>query len=85
MTYIATISSKGQITIPIEVRRELQLNKKVSIDIDKKTGEAILRRPPTMADAWALLDEPSKQTKLSDKEQLLSVHFSEKDRRKRGY
>ncbi len=85
MTYTARISSKGQITLPVEVRRGLQLSKKVNIDIDIKGGKATLVKPPTMADAWAILDAPSKPEKLSKREQMLADHFAEEDRRIRGY
>jgi len=85
MTYTATISSKGQITLPIELRKKLELSKKVHIDVDVKTGKATLSKPPSMADAWAILDAPSEPERLSEREQLLADHFSKEDLRTRGY
>jgi AbrB family looped-hinge helix DNA binding protein len=83
MTYTATISSKGQITIPIEARRKLGLGKKVSINLE--ADRLVITQPPSMEDAWAILDAPAKNQKLSEREALLSEAFSKKDRQKRGY
>ena len=83
MTYSATISSKGQVTIPIEARRKLKLRKEVTFDI--RGNELVMKPKPTKEDIWAVLDAPSKQSPLSDREALLAETFTEKDKQKRGY
>lgn len=49
MTYTATISSKGQITLPAEVRRSLQLHAGDKITIVKR-GDAIEIKPSSYDD-----------------------------------
>ncbi len=43
MTYTATISSKGQITLPAEIRRSLALNPGDKITIVKRDGAAEIK------------------------------------------
>lgn len=43
MTYIATISSKGQITLPAEIRRELKLRPGDKITIVKRANMAEIK------------------------------------------
>lgn len=43
MTYTATISSKGQITLPAEIRRSLALNPGDKITIVKHDGSAEIK------------------------------------------
>jgi len=82
MTYTATISSKGQITIPIEARRKLGLGKKISLELE--ADRLIIKQNKTMTDAWEILDKPPKPQKLSSREQRLSEVFTKKDKAKRG-
>jgi len=42
----ATITSKGQITIPVAVRRQLGLRQSDLVEFDVDDGAAILRRAP---------------------------------------
>ncbi len=44
---LLTISSKGQVTIPVQVRRRLGLNKnqKIALVIDEKNGDIRLKVP----------------------------------------
>jgi AbrB family looped-hinge helix DNA binding protein len=66
MQYTTSISSKGQITIPVDARRRLGLNKKVQIEIRKH--EVVLRQPPSMENVWKVLSEPSRGAGLSNTE-----------------
>ncbi len=51
--FLLTISSKGQVTIPAEIRRRLGIDKrqKIALVIDDKKGDVRLRVPhyPTVA------------------------------------
>lgn len=83
--YTATVSSKGQITIPIEARRKLGLHDKVSIDLED--NKLTIKQPPTMEDVWAILDAPASGKGLSKREEhdAWARAAIEKDKRKRGY
>ncbi|QQS19313.1 AbrB/MazE/SpoVT family DNA-binding domain-containing protein [Candidatus Saccharibacteria bacterium] len=70
MTYSATISSQGQLTIPAKVRRELGITKHVRLDV--RNGELIVQRELSLEDIKNILKGPSRPSKLSDREQLLS-------------
>ena len=43
MTLSSTVSSKGQITIPIEIRRRLGLKEGAKVDFVERDGETVLR------------------------------------------
>ena len=43
MALSSTVSSKGQITIPIEIRRRLGLKEGARVDFVEKDGETMLR------------------------------------------
>lgn len=83
--YTATVSSKGQITIPIEARRKLGLHKKVYIEL--RDDKLTIEQPPSMEDAWAILDAPAQGEGLSKRERRSPWvrAATAKDRRKRGY
>ena len=49
----ATVTSKGQITIPSEVRRHLGLRKGDRVEFDVGDGTAILRPTPPEHDPFA--------------------------------
>ena len=49
----ATVTSKGQITIPSDVRRHLGLRKGDRVEFDVVDGTAILRPAPTEHDPFA--------------------------------
>ena len=49
----ATVTSKGQITIPSDVRRHLGLRKGDRVEFDLVDGTAILRPAPTEHDPFA--------------------------------
>lgn len=83
MTYKVKVSSKGQITIPIEARRKLDLGKIVAMDLEE--NKLVIKQAPSMEDAWAILDGAPKPQKLSKREELLSKSFTKKDKQKRGY
>ncbi len=85
MTFIATISSQGQVTIPAKVRRHLGLHKKVVLDI--AGGSLVVKPMPTSEDIWAVLDAPAKGLGLSrrEKESAWVQAAIAKDKHKRGY
>lgn len=68
MTYKATISSKGQITIPIEARRKLGLKRRVVFEISENA--LIIRREPTLDEIRAVFNRlpKEKDVGLSDSE-----------------
>jgi len=49
----ATITSKGQITIPVAVRRQLGLRKGDQVEFEIHDGTATLRRAPSPGDPFA--------------------------------
>ncbi len=69
MGHFAKVTSKGQITIPKEVRDSLGLNKGTTVIVIEKDGEAILR-PKTgrISDLAGFLGKPPSQTMLSIQE-----------------
>lgn len=83
MTYKVKISSKGQMTIPVEIRRQLNLHTNAVAELID--GALVVKQPPSMAEAWAILDAPAKTEPLSSRERQLSEVFSEKDKQNRGY
>ena len=49
----ATITSKGRITIPVDVRRQLGLRSGELVELDVDGGTAILRRAPNERNPFA--------------------------------
>ncbi len=74
MSSRATITSKGQITIPVAVRRQLGLRQGDLVEFDVDDGAAILRRAPRERDPYAayagalgtLADGPAVEAWLRD-------------------
>ncbi len=85
MTYTATISSQGQVTIPAKVRRQLGLKRNVVFDV--KDDQLILRREPTLEDIQAILKGTEKGRQMSDTEKNnpWAKAAIAKDLRTRGY
>jgi|JI8StandDraft_1071087.scaffolds.fasta_scaffold239746_3 AbrB family looped-hinge helix DNA binding protein len=85
MTYTATISSQGQVTIPAKVRRQLGLKRNVVFDV--KDDQLILRREPTLEDIQAILKgtEKSRQMPDTEKNNPWAKAAIAKDLRTRGY
>ena len=83
MNYEATISSKGQITIPAEVRRKLQFGQRIKLSV---AGERlVIERKPTVDDMWSVLDVGSSRGGLSPAEEVRAKELIAKDSQKRGY
>ena len=57
-----SITSKGQVTIPAEVRSALGLKPRdrVAFEVDRETGTAILRRVGSIADAYGAVQARSR-------------------------
>ncbi len=72
MIYTHSITSKGQITIPKEVRERLGLTKlgRASFRIDEQ-GQVVLEKPTNIRDIHALLAHPSGAEPLSAKEKRI--------------
>lgn len=54
MTTVA-ISEKGQVTIPIDVRRKAGLKPRSRVEVEYRDGEVILRRTRTVAELAGIL------------------------------
>ena len=56
MRYSSTITSKGTITIPAEIRAVLGLHpgEQVGIDLDSKTGKITVKKSPTLTEVRAM-------------------------------
>lgn len=83
MTYTATISSKGQVTVPVKLRKKLMLNGKVIFEED---GDAVrIKRQPSIADIHRALNAPSSGPGLTDSEKNnpMVIAINEKFKRKR--
>mgnify|MGYP001019131808 CR=1 FL=1 len=85
MTYTATISSQGQVTIPVKVRRQLGLKRKVVFDV--QDDQLILRREPTLEDIRAILKGTKKSHQVSESERNnpWAQAAVAKDKQTRGY
>lgn len=83
MTYEATISSKGQITIPVDIRRRLGLGKKINMSLSG--NNLVINRKPGLEDMWRILDKPQRGLGLSEAELVRAQHLIIKDTKKRGY
>jgi AbrB family looped-hinge helix DNA binding protein len=83
MIYEATISSKGQITIPIEVRRSLGLGQKIRLTVTDDV--LVIDRKPDAGDMWEILDKSQNGKGLSSVEISKTEHLIKKDRQNRGY
>jgi AbrB family looped-hinge helix DNA binding protein len=71
MTYIASVSNKGQVTIPIAARRRFGLGKNIRFEVidDMLTIKPVL----SFSEIKALLKQPSKPNQLSDREMQRSA------------
>jgi AbrB family looped-hinge helix DNA binding protein len=63
----ASITSKGRVTIPAEVRNALGLKPRdrVTFEVDRETGTAILRRVGSIADAYGAVQARSRPEDFS--------------------
>jgi AbrB family looped-hinge helix DNA binding protein len=63
MKYASTITSKGTITLPAELRAELGLKpgERVGIELDPKTGQIIVKKSPTLIEVRAMNQRLMKQ------------------------
>ncbi len=78
MSYTHTITSKGQVTVPKEVRTRLglRLGGKATFRI-KKSGEVVIERPKTIEDIREILKHP-KGAVLTPREEMV-LEGMEKD------
>lgn len=81
MTYINSITSKGQVTLPKEFRDKLGLGKpgKARISLNDR-GQVVIDKPPTLADTRKLLARPAGNEPLSKREAAIVAQISEKCR-----
>lgn len=78
-----TITSKGQTTIPVELRRKLGVGKQggvLQLHFNEKTGEAVISNPPSFA---ALSERFSKYIKPGTKPVLNADEYYQKHRQAR--
>ena len=79
MSYTYNITSKGQITIPKEFRDKLGLDKigKATISLNSN-GEIVLSTPKTLKEVRQLLNKPTHNDPLSDKEKIIGKQLAAK-------
>jgi AbrB family looped-hinge helix DNA binding protein len=83
MTYINTITSKGQMTIPKEFRRKLGLDEigRAYIRMNSR-NEIIITRPKTPAESLAeiqqILAHPAGKQQLSEKARAIGDYLAKK-------
>ncbi|MBX3566648.1 MAG: AbrB/MazE/SpoVT family DNA-binding domain-containing protein [Rhizobiaceae bacterium] len=84
MGYIATMSSKGQLTIPKDVRDELKLATGTQLHISVRDGELVARpKNRTIADLAGILGVPTigAGATLEDLDQAIGEALAEDDQR----
>ena len=74
MTYTATLSSQGQVTIPVEARRLLGLKKRVVFDV--RGDELVIKKEPSFDEIRARLKKSTTVPKLSQREKAQSEHYT---------
>ena len=79
MSYVNSITAKGQVTIPKEFRQKLGLDKtrKAMFSLNE-SGEVVVSRPKTLEEVRALLREPTGRDPLSAKEALIGKALAKK-------
>ena len=79
MSYTYSITSKGQITIPIEFRKQLGLDKlgKATLHVNDN-NEIIITAPKDLAEVRALLSKPSFNDSLYEKELAIGEQLAKK-------
>ena len=78
MNYTHSITSKGQITIPKDMRTKLGLDKigKATISLNEK-NEIIIKAPKTLHEVRKLLQKPAHTDPLSEKEKMISTYLAQ--------
>ncbi len=84
MRATAKVTSKGQITIPVEVRDELGITTGDSVVFEVKAGYATVSRRPSALEVAAELREESqgliREPRYATKDEAIAAHFAEKGR-----
>lgn len=65
MTHISTVTQKGQVTIPLEIRKFLGIEKYEQVVFEKKGTEVIIKPAPSFLELRGMF---SSQKKYSDDE-----------------
>jgi AbrB family looped-hinge helix DNA binding protein len=69
MTYKTILTSKGTTTIPIEIRKQLDIRPGMQITFAKtKSGEYVIKRSRTIEEIRAMNKQAIKQAAISHKE-----------------
>lgn len=66
MTYTATVTSQGQITIPIEIRRKLKLDKNRKIVIKLENNAIFMESEPDIMQLSGILSDRAIKNKSID-------------------
>ena len=79
MSYINSITSKGQITLPKEYRERLGLDKlgRAQLSMNER-GEIVVTRPRTLAETRALLAKPGGADDISEREMMIGSELARK-------
>lgn len=80
----STVTSKGQITIPIEVRNGLGIKAgdKIEFNRNSDTGEyAIRRKTGSIADLFGMFKEHARPATIEDWDQAIADHLGAEDER----
>lgn len=83
------VTSKGRVTIPIEVRKELGIRAgdKVGFRLDAQTGECVfLRKTVSIMDLYGMFKHAGRPVTIEEMDQAIADHLGEEDERsKREY
>ncbi len=79
MSYTYSITSKGQVTIPLEFRRLLGLDtlKKATFRLNSE-GEVVVEAPKDLAAIRAMLQEDRTATDLTERERIIGGMLAKK-------
>lgn len=82
---IATMTSKGQITIPREIRDALNLRPGDRLDFVRRPDGVVELRPMNrrLIDLMGMLHAPGRHATLEEMDEAIRRHLAEEDRRTR--
>jgi AbrB family looped-hinge helix DNA binding protein len=77
MNYTSSITEKGQVTIPVSLRRKFGLNggDQAGFRVNR-AGELVIGKPKTLQEVRDLLRAPTKADPLTEREKLIVTELA---------
>jgi AbrB family looped-hinge helix DNA binding protein len=84
--YEATVTSKGQVTLPKEVRERLRIGEgdKVRFTVESGTQIVLARAEQSIRDLFGILGKPRRSATLDDMDEAVRQHAVERYLRSKG-